>query len=74
MQQPSKYQEPSEYQQPQPVCPQPPHGKPRHRKRRFMRFVRGYLMFVGVCTTIYALVRLVIVLLVEAQHWRALIP
>jgi hypothetical protein len=56
-----------------PVCPQPPPEK-HHRKRRFMRIVRGYLMLVGACTTIYALVRLVIALLVEARSWGTLIP
>jgi len=59
------------YQQPQ---EQPKHKKRFRKKFRFMRLVRGYLMIVGAGTTVYALVRLIIVLLVEAQGWRALLP
>ncbi|MCL2812285.1 MAG: hypothetical protein FWD25_10435 [Clostridia bacterium] len=49
-------------------------GKHRRKKRRFMRLVRGYLMIVGAGTTVYALARFIVVLLVEAQSWRPLWP
>ena len=41
-----------------------------HRRRgSFMRFMRGYLMLVGAGTTVYALIRLFVLLLVELQNW-----
>ena len=43
--------------------------KPHRKGGRFRRFFRGYLMTVGALTTIYALIRLLIVLFVELQKW-----
>lgn len=42
--------------------------KPKHRGR-FRRFIRGYLMIVGALSTLYVLVRLLVVLLVELNQW-----
>lgn len=50
----------------QPLQPEKP-----HRRGAFIRFMRGYLMLVGAGTTIYALIRLLILLLVEVQNWTA---
>ena len=48
-----------------------PHAPaPRRRRRgRFMRFVRGYLMFVGSLTTIYVLIQLLVILFIEIGKW-----
>ena len=58
-------QNPGYYYQPQ----QPPeHHKPRPKRKkrsRLKRFVRGYLMFVGALTTLYVLIQLLVLLLVE---------
>lgn len=51
---------------------QPPHPeKPRRRKGAFVRFMRGYLMLVGAGTTIYVLIRLLVLLFLEIQKWAA---
>ena len=49
----------------------PQEHRPRRRKRRgrFRRFVRGYLMFVGALTTLYVLIQLLVMLLVELGKW-----
>jgi len=51
--------------------PYPPEPKPKRKRRRgrFMRFVRGYLMFVGALTTLYVLMQLLVLLLVEIHRW-----
>lgn len=43
--------------------------KSHRRKGAFTRFMRGYLMLVGAGATIYALIRLLVLLLVELQSW-----
>ena len=43
--------------------------RPPRRRGRCVRFFRGYLMLVGGGTTIYVLIRLLVVLLVEVQKW-----
>ena len=48
-------------------------GRPKHRGR-FMRFMRGYLMIVGGATTVYVLVRLLILLFVEIGAWLPATP
>ena len=53
---------------------QPQKETPRRRRGGFKRLVRGYLMIAGAAATIYAVVRVVIVVLVEAQSWRTLLP
>lgn len=55
----------------QPVYPPPqsPPKKPRRRRGAFGRIARGYLMLVGACTTIYALVLLIVHVLVEVLKW-----
>lgn len=57
--------------QPQPSCQphQPNEPKPRPRRRRFARFVRGYLMLVGALTTLYVLAQLLVRLLIEVGKW-----
>jgi len=49
----------------------PHEPKPRRRKRRgrFRRFVRGYLMFVGALTTLYVLIQLLVLALIEIGKW-----
>ena len=54
----------------QPIS-QPAAEKLRRRRGPFMRLMRGYLMLVGAGTTAYALIRLLVLLLVELQRWRA---
>lgn len=61
-------------QQPYHYSDMPPHEpkpRPRRKKRRgrFRRFVRGYLMFVGALTTLYVLVQLLVLLLIELGKW-----
>lgn len=58
------------------VPPQADHPKPKYRKRRgwFLRFVRGYLMFVGGLTTLYGLIQLLVLLFVEIAKWSAVQP
>jgi len=51
-----------------------PRPESRGRRRAFKRFVRGYLMLIGAATTIYALIRLIILFLVEVQAWMVLPP
>jgi len=48
-----------------------PHSPAPRRRRhgRFMRFVRGYLMFVGSLTTIYVLIQLLVILFIEIGKW-----
>lgn len=58
----------------QPVYRAPQTERPRRRRGAFSRFLRGYLMIVGAGTTVYALVRLLIMLLVEAQKTTAMLP
>ena len=60
MQQQSPY--PPSYQ---PYAPPPPQKPPRRRRGGFMRFVRGYLMLVGACTTIMGLIWLLVYVFVE---------
>ena len=45
--------------------------KPKRKKRRgrFRRFVRGYLMVVGALTTLYVLIQLLVLLLIELGKW-----
>lgn len=44
--------------------------RPRRRHRgRLGRFVRGYLMCVGMLTTLYVLLRLLVLLFVELGKW-----
>ncbi len=53
----------------QPMYQPPKPEKPRRRRGVFMRFMRGYLMLVGAGTTLYVLVRLMVLLLMEIQQW-----
>lgn len=43
--------------------------RPPRRRGRFMRFMRGYLMIAGGAATIYALIRLIAILLVQVNKW-----
>lgn len=44
--------------------------RPRRRHRgRLRRFMRGYLMCVGALTTLYVLLRLLVLLFVELGKW-----
>ena len=56
----------------QPEHPSPRPEKTGRRRGAFARFVRGYLMLVGAGTTVYVLIRLIILLLVEAKSWSEL--
>ena len=47
---------------------------PRPRHGRFRRFVRGYLMLVGMLTTLYVLVLLLVSLFVEVGKWTPPLP
>ena len=52
------------------VSQAPPPQRPPHRHRsRFHRIFRGYLMLVGAIATLYALARLVVLLLIEISKW-----
>lgn len=42
---------------------------PRPGGGRFRRFMRGYFILVGVLTTLYVLVQLLVVLFVEIGKW-----
>lgn len=53
---------------------QPPHPEKPRRKGAFVHFMRGYLMLVGADTTIYVLVRLLVLLFLEIQKWVATQP
>lgn len=45
-------------------------ARPRRRHHgRLMRFMRGYLMCVGALTTLYVLLRLLVLLFVELGKW-----
>ena len=49
--------------------------KPRRKRRgRFLRFIQGYLMFVGGLTTLYVLAQLIVMLFVEIAKWSASNP
>ena len=52
----------------QPIT-QPVTNEKVHRKGSFKRLMRGYLMLVGAGTTVYAIVRLLVLLLVEVERW-----
>jgi len=41
----------------------------RKKKVRLIRFIRGYLMIVGALTTLYVLMQLIVILLVELGRW-----
>ena len=41
----------------------------RKKKGRLIRFIRGYLMIVGALTTLYVLMQLIVILLVELGRW-----
>lgn len=50
----------------------PQHGPDHRRPRRpgkFRRFIRMYFMLVGAATTLYFLVRLLVLLFVEIAQW-----
>lgn len=52
----------------------PPHSpahkrKKRRRGSRVKRFFKGYLMFVGALTTLYVLIQLLVLALVELGKW-----
>lgn len=53
----------------QPQQAQPYETKPRRKRGGFRRLLRGYLMIVGALTTVYVLIRLLTLLLVEIQKW-----
>ena len=53
----------------QPMHPPPRPSKPRRRKGGFGRFIRGYFMLVGICTTIIGLIFLLVRLFVEIDKW-----
>lgn len=44
-------------------------GPCRRHRGRLMRFMRGYLMCVGALTTLYVLLRLLVLLFVELGKW-----
>lgn len=44
-------------------------ARPQRRHGRFVRFMRGYLMLVGSLTTIYVLIKLLVLLFVEIGKW-----
>lgn len=51
---------------------QPPKGRAmraRPHRGRFKRFVRGYLMYAGALATLYALLRLLVLVFVEVGKW-----
>ena len=50
-------------------CPDEPRGRARPRRGRLLRFMRGYLMLVGGMTTLYVLVRVLVILFVEMGRW-----
>ena len=52
-----------------PMPEPPPPKRPRRRRGGFSRFVRGYLMMVGACTTIVGLILLLVRLFVEIEKW-----
>lgn len=58
----------------EPVYQQPGPKRPRHRRGRLARFVRGYLMVVGACATMAGLVYLLVQLFVEIEKWISSTP
>lgn len=52
-----------------PVPGRRPERYARKRRGRFMLFMRGYLMLVGGMTTLYVLIKLVVLLFVELARW-----